>query len=283
VGPDGNLWFSETSGGWFAPHAIGRITPAGAIAEFPLPMDNGGPSGLTVGPDGNLWFFESYGGTTKFYTIGRITPAGALTWVPLIPSPFRGPAFPGDLTVTAGPDGNLWISEYRSFGPSPGPAIVRITPAGAETAFPLPQGDGSPGEVTVGPDGNVWFTAQNPGGIGRIALDTLPPPLSVTGVVAVGPTRKVITSIVLRFDEALDPATVWNGAFGLSAGVARGQTIVFGKAVKIARVSYKRGAHAVRLRLAAPQKGPVRVTIGAEWLFAADGMSSTGDFTAVVA
>ena len=170
-------------------------------------------------------------------------------------------------------------------GQSGRPAIVRITPAGAETAFPLPQGDGSPGELTAGPDGNLWFTAQNPAGIGRIAVDTLPPPLSVTGVVAIGPTRKKITSIVLRFDDALDPVSVWKGAFGLTAGVARGQTIVFGKAVKIARVSYKHTARSVRLRLAVPQKGPVQLTIGTRGIFllAADDMACSGDLTAVVA
>ena len=93
--------------------------------------------------------------------------------------------------------------------------------------------------MTAGPDGNVWFTADNPGGIGRIALDTLPPPLSVTRVVAVGPTRKKITSIVLRFDAALDPVVAREGrSYSLAAGVASGQTIVFRKAVKIAKVSY---------------------------------------------
>jgi hypothetical protein len=51
--------------------------------------------------------------------------------------------------------------------------------------------------------------------------------------------------------------------------------------VKIARVSYDRAAHSVRLKLAVPQKGPVQVTVRAG-LVAADGMSSSSDFTAVV-
>jgi hypothetical protein len=63
--------------------------------------------------------------------------------------------------------------------------------------------------------------------------------------------------------------------------VASGQTVVFSRGVKIARVSYDRAAHAVRLKLAVPQKGPVRVTVRAG-LMAADGVSSSSDFTAVV-
>ncbi len=47
AGPDGNLWFSETCG-------IGRITPGGAITEFPLASCTW-PLGITVGPDGNVW------------------------------------------------------------------------------------------------------------------------------------------------------------------------------------------------------------------------------------
>jgi streptogramin lyase len=33
TGPDGNLWFTEAAG-----NRIGRITPAGVITEFPLPL-----------------------------------------------------------------------------------------------------------------------------------------------------------------------------------------------------------------------------------------------------
>jgi streptogramin lyase len=73
VGPDGNLWFIESSP---AAGAIGRITPAGAVTEFPLPTVDSSPSSLSIGPDGNLWFTEvsAVGGA-----IGRITPAGTLT------------------------------------------------------------------------------------------------------------------------------------------------------------------------------------------------------------
>ena len=52
-----------------APQYIGRITPGGAITEFPLPSPGSGPAGIAAGPDDNLWFTEQLGNK-----IGRITP-----------------------------------------------------------------------------------------------------------------------------------------------------------------------------------------------------------------
>ena len=58
--------------------------------------------------------------------------------------------------LTAGPDGNLWITT--------GTQILRMTPQGSVTGqFSAP---GGPGSITAGPDGNSWFTAGNT--IGRI-------------------------------------------------------------------------------------------------------------------
>ena len=87
AGPDGNLWFTES---W---NKIGRITPNGAVTEFPLPR---APHGITAGPDGNLWFTEHIANQ-----IGRITPSGAVTEFP-VPRADSGP-----YGITAGPDGNL--------------------------------------------------------------------------------------------------------------------------------------------------------------------------------
>src|SRR4051812_14010844 len=67
AGPDGNLWFTETSA-----NRIGRVTPAGVVTEFVVA---GAPLGIAAGPDGALWFTES-GGTPA---IGRITTGGAVT------------------------------------------------------------------------------------------------------------------------------------------------------------------------------------------------------------
>ncbi len=58
------MWFTEYDG-----VKIGRITPAGAITEFPIATAHCYPSIITAGPDGNIWFTE-YAGNK----IGRITP-----------------------------------------------------------------------------------------------------------------------------------------------------------------------------------------------------------------
>ena len=69
AGPDGNLWFTESSG-----NKIGRITTTGTITEFAIPTAKSLPVSITSSPDGNLWFTEEYG-----YNIGKITTTGAIT------------------------------------------------------------------------------------------------------------------------------------------------------------------------------------------------------------
>ena len=59
------------------PKGIGRMTPAGVLAEFAIPTFDGFPRGIAVGSDNNLWFTEhghnppSFGGGNA---IGRIVP-----------------------------------------------------------------------------------------------------------------------------------------------------------------------------------------------------------------
>lgn len=111
TGPDGNIWFAETSVG-----RIGKVTPAGVLTEFPVSGAYGLPLGIEVGPDGNLWFTESLG--TETCGIGRIALDGTITEFPL-PRPDLTPGY-----IALGPDGNLWFTEA---GPN---AIGRITVPG---------------------------------------------------------------------------------------------------------------------------------------------------------
>src|SRR6266702_311573 len=71
--------------------------------------------------------------------------------------------------ITAGPDGNLWFTEFD------GNKIGRISPDGSITEFRLPTDCGSvvycePSAITAGPDGNLWFTEVDGNKIGRITL-----------------------------------------------------------------------------------------------------------------
>ncbi|HLK66778.1 MAG TPA: hypothetical protein VKU19_25265 [Bryobacteraceae bacterium] len=81
-----------------------------------------------------------------------------------VPTSDSGPNF-----IVAGPDGNLWFTEFR------GNKIARITPAGVISEFPLapnpasPEfGSNVPNGITMGPDGNLWFTELFGNKIGRI-------------------------------------------------------------------------------------------------------------------
>jgi streptogramin lyase len=90
--------------------------------------------------------------------IGRIAPDGTITVFPLPAKVTAG-------SITTGPDGNLWFTEYVHSGPygmgHPGTArIGRMTPSGVLTEFPLP-GTGSAGGLTKGPDGALWFVADS--------------------------------------------------------------------------------------------------------------------------
>jgi len=64
--------------------------------------------------------------------------------------------------IAAGPDGNLWFTEYA------GNKLGRISTAGVITEFPLPTFGAYPFGIAAGPDGNLWFTEYNANKIGRI-------------------------------------------------------------------------------------------------------------------
>ena len=88
--------------------------------------------------------------------IVRVTPEGAIT-------EFTGGMTEdaGPLGITAGPDGNVWFTEFK------GDAVGRITPEGEVTEFQLGISTASePQDITAGPDGNLWFTElAGPGGV----------------------------------------------------------------------------------------------------------------------
>jgi streptogramin lyase len=64
--------------------------------------------------------------------------------------------------ITAGPDGNLWFTEWA------GNKIGLINPTTHAIAeFPIPTAGSVPIGITAGPDGNLWF-AENGGKIGMI-------------------------------------------------------------------------------------------------------------------
>jgi len=142
LGPDGNLWFTET----FAAK-VGRITPAGVITEFALPPSSG-PLDITAGPDGNLWYTDTFQ-----YEIGKLTTAGVVTEYPV-------PSHTFPFFITAGPDGNLWFTEG-------GPRVAKITPGGTITEYSTGNASSTSG-IAVGADGNLWFGESSLDRLGTI-------------------------------------------------------------------------------------------------------------------
>jgi virginiamycin B lyase len=162
AGPDGNLWFTEHRYS-LASHTgvdgkIGRITPAGAIREFPLPDTRNEPDLIAAGPDGNLWFTDyPYDSTNETYdggAIGRISPTGTFQEFSL---PKSGISLGG---IAAGPDRNVWFIEEKlelQTDTYVSDTIGRITPAGVIREYPLPEPSGRSIGIVSGPDGNLWF------------------------------------------------------------------------------------------------------------------------------
>ena len=143
-GPDGNMWFTGRSG-----NEIGRVSPSGSVAEFPLPAGSL-PAGITTGPNDRLWFAESGSREiASISTVGAIIQYGGLTGEP------QG--------ITTGPDGNLWFTE---------PAADRIgtmNPDGSLHEYALLSGS-DPVGIAGGPDGALWFTEGSGNRIGTVTL-----------------------------------------------------------------------------------------------------------------
>jgi streptogramin lyase len=162
VGPDGNLWFVESTGD--VEYKIVKMAPSGKIeGEYAIPLVEGEKyyfmGGITAGPEKEnaLWFTlrSFYKG---FGRIGKITTSGTITEYAL---PFE--SAPSGLTL--GPDGNLWFTEGE--GPEKKSWVGKITTSGAATEYSLPEGS-KPLYITAGSDGNLWFTESGSSKVGRV-------------------------------------------------------------------------------------------------------------------
>jgi virginiamycin B lyase len=172
VGPDGALWYPESSE---APASsscliiiaseptcwdVGRMTTDHAATNYPLQLarSSGGdygviiPGNITAGPDGALWVTADDLGQ-----IGRITTSGVTTAIYRTPGA-NGSGFSFPRGITAGPDGALWYAD------SGAGLIGRVTTGGTFTTYVY---GGDPFGITTGPDKALWFTDAQ-GAIGRI-------------------------------------------------------------------------------------------------------------------
>ena len=108
AGADGNVWFTDEGS-----HAIGRMTTAGVVTEFPTSDPDGHPNYIGPGPDGNMWFSDM---RASGFKIGMVTPSGEVT-----EHEYQGELPAG---IHAGPDGNVWFVTW----PTGALVKMRITP-----------------------------------------------------------------------------------------------------------------------------------------------------------
>jgi streptogramin lyase len=187
LGSDGNMWiigqsFSE----------LMRVTPSGALTQYPLPRSNDDLMGLALGADGNLWFAEWANSA-----IGKISPlTGRITEYPL-PLGAGGVAYPN--AVALGPDGKIWFLDFHTN------VIGSIAPGGAIVEYPLPgkpesagTSPGQQGGLTAGPDGNLWISLVNSNQILKVstagtilASYTIPTPNAYVFYLTPGPDGNV--------------------------------------------------------------------------------------------
>jgi streptogramin lyase len=205
-GSDGNRWFTEGTEFTNAPATIGRITPAGAVTEFPVECNFCIITDIAQGPGDILYF------TSNDASLGSINTAGQQ--LPPVPLPNSG-ALGGNLAVH---ENDVWITDFNNDSlwrynitsglftqfPVPEPADVAVDSLGrvwftvplagaigqldptTGTVTSTATGDLTPRELAIATDGQVWFTARfTPQGVGR--LDPSTSLVSTFPLTAVGP------------------------------------------------------------------------------------------------
>jgi virginiamycin B lyase len=85
-----------------------------------------------------------------------VSTSGAFTEY-TVPTPNSNPA-----GITAGPDGNLWFSEFNAN------KLAKITTAGVFTEYAIPTSGSEPLGIAPGPDGNLWFVEEGGNKVGNI-------------------------------------------------------------------------------------------------------------------
>lgn len=176
VDQSGIVWFLE-GGDYDKAGKIGKLSSDGNVTEYPLPTGTR-PYDLSEDAKGNLWFTSGDLGSTVY----KFTSSGALIAYPISPIPNQtdGKDFPPEpLSITLGPDGNMWFVELQAN------KIARITEDGAITEYVIhpvtffrcPNSDprlnilcsssDDPDSIAAAPDGNLWFT-ESANRIGRI-------------------------------------------------------------------------------------------------------------------
>ena len=118
--------------------------------------------GMVAGRDGNVWFID-----LARSKVGRVTPDGVI-------AEFDAPVGGfGNRTMTAAPDGSIWLLASSRGWSYPVDTVVRVSSDGSVKSFAIPAQvfPPSPADasgITIGPDRNIWFTQLYPPAIVRL-------------------------------------------------------------------------------------------------------------------
>ncbi len=159
-GPENDLWFIANGVG---ANVLARITPAGALSQFPAqqvlegrgkpePKADEVPLALAKAANGNLWMGEEF----EEGTIGLVEPGGVVRQF-RVGEPGQGPVTPKDPMVGT-PDGGVWFVEQRGF--------TQVGPEGAVLShINVKEGVGTSftGSVATSGDDVLWVTEQEAG------------------------------------------------------------------------------------------------------------------------
>jgi streptogramin lyase len=157
VDASGNIWVYLHTGGYAGHSIVQQFSPSGvSLSSWAPTSGNQDWTSVTAGPSNSLWLTDDHNNqidqlslsptTDQVTGMNAYTPLGTLSSL---------------VSITTGPDGNLWFGESGS--------IAKMTPSGTFTDYTLPTG-AQPSGITTGPDNALWFTDYYGGAdtVGRV-------------------------------------------------------------------------------------------------------------------
>lgn len=146
LGPDGNVWFTESVPIGQTVASVGKITPLGQVSEYQVLTPNTSTFGITSGNDGNVWFTEY-----EACTIGKVDPTTGLIFEYGLPSQGCYPA-----GIASASDGSLWFTTNVDYI---GKFLTSGTYAGSiQTQLWAPL---SPHAIRSDQKGHIWFVGAS--------------------------------------------------------------------------------------------------------------------------
>lgn len=152
--PSGTLWLSELTGYYeFSRHLLSfRPGPGKPSRTVTLPNPLSNVVALAAGPGGTVWFAD-FGASQA----AELTPGGRIRFFS-----DRSP-YGGISDITAGPDGDMWLSEQNGL-------VARISPDGKVGELALPSPASNPDSIAAGPGRTIWIAETGADAIVKVTL-----------------------------------------------------------------------------------------------------------------